>query len=602
MTTLFFMWGFMTVFNDVLIPRFKEAFTLDYFHAMLVQLAFFGAYFTGAFIYFLVSATTGDPIAKIGYKNGVVIGLLISATGSALFWPAAGLSPRSSMIAPGDIRQVRQLADQLGHPTNAASIFVAGKLSDPTRQLLATGASADEQKLQQAMADDLNALAKGPVFYDPKAFADVNLSIATRDLVDKWNTDKLKETQKTLFNRALLEDAYPGMINKNLLPYWCFLGALFIVGIGFAMLQIAANPYVTILGPEKTASSRLNLAQGFNSIGTTIGPLIGGYLIFQYFARHAVHGAESVKVPYLAFCVIFMVLAAVFFFIHLPHVGEGHVEPGAGALKYPHVVLGVIAIFMYVGGEVSVGSAIINFLGQKTVAGLSEVDASKYVAIYWGGLMIGRFMGAVELSEMKAARKKVLLIVIPLLAYLLLWLAKSAPLDALESGSSAAVIFGQWRDQFAANWDVFKIYLPFVGLCWLLFQLGQSLAARTLVIFSLTVVALLLTAILMGHKVAMWCVVAVGLFTSIGWSNTFSLALEGTGIYKSQVSSLLVMAILGGAILPPLQGKIADLLLMSGSSFGLQWSFIVPLIAYSYVAFYGWKGHKIGRHNATAAA
>jgi FHS family L-fucose permease-like MFS transporter len=468
MTSLFFLWGFMTVFNDILIPRFKEAFTLSYFQAMLVQFAFFGAYFVGSLLYFIISATTGDPIAKIGYKNGVVIGLLISATGSALFWPAAG----------------------------AAS--------------------------------------------------------------------------------------YP-----------MFLAALFIVGLGFAMLQIAANPYVTILGPEKTASSRLNLAQGFNSIGTTIGPLIGGWLIFQYFAKSGAHGADSVKMPYLAFCVIFLVLAAVFYFIHLPHVGEGHVEPGAGALKYPHVVLGVIAIFMYVGGEVSVGSAIINFLGQPSVAGLSEIDASKYVSIYWGGLMIGRFMGAVELSEMQRARKQVALIVIPLLAYLLLWMAKSAPLDALH-GESSASVWSLWRDSFVANWSVFKLYLPFIGLCWLLFQFGRAQAGRTLVIFSLTVVALLLTAILVGGKVAMWCVVAIGLFTSIGWSNTFSLALEGTGIYKSQVSSLLVMAILGGAVLPPLQGLIADV------TKNLQLSFIVPLIAYAYVAFYGAKGHKIQRKQPAA--
>jgi FHS family L-fucose permease-like MFS transporter len=430
---------------------------------MLVQLAFFGAYFIGALLYFIVSATTGDPIAKIGYKNGVVIGLLISAAGSALFWPAADMA------------------------------------------------------------------------------------------------------------------SYP-----------MFLAALFVVGLGFAMLQIAANPYVTILGPEKTASSRLNLAQGFNSIGTTIGPLIGGFLIFQYFSRSGAHGADSVKVPYLAFCVIFLVLAGIFFFIKLPHVGEGHVEPGAGALKYPHVVLGVIAIFMYVGGEVSVGSAIINFLGQESVAGLSEVDASKYVSIYWGGLMIGRFMGAVELSEMERAKKQVALIVIPLLAYLVLWVAKSAPLEALH-GEGTASVWTLWREAFVADWSVFKLYLPFIGLCWLLFQFGRAQAARTLVIFSVAVVALLLTAILVGGKVAMWCVVAVGLFTSIGWSNTFSLALEGTGIYKSQVSSLLVMAILGGAILPPLQGKIADL------TQNLQLSFIVPLIAYTYVAFYGAKGHKIGR-------
>lgn len=463
MTTLFFMWGFMTVFNDILIPRFKEAFTLDFYHAMLVQFAFFGAYFIGSLAYFVISWWTGDPIARIGYKNGVVVGLLLSACGSVLFWPAA-----------------------------------------------------------------------------------------------------------------------------NFASYPMFLAALFIVGLGFAMLQIAANPYVTILGPERTASSRLNLAQGFNSIGTTIGPLIGGYLIFQYFARSGAHGAESVKVPYLAFGIIFLALAAVFYFIHLPHVGEGHVEPGAGALRFPHVVLGILAIFMYVGGEVSVGSSIINFLGQKSVAGLSAVAASQYVALYWGGLMIGRFMAAVMLSDMRAARKQLWLAVIPLLAWLLLWVAKSAPLDAMR-GSAAGAVWTLWRDAFVANWSVFRIYLPFVGACWLLFQVGRSGAARTLVIFSLTVVALLVTAILTGGAVAMWCVVAVGLFTSIGWSNTFSLALEGTGIYKSQVSSLLVMAILGGACLPPLQGRIADL------THNLQLSFVVPLVAYAYVAFYGAYGYRAGR-------
>jgi FHS family L-fucose permease-like MFS transporter len=467
MTSLFFLWGFTTVINDILIPRFKEAFTLTLTQAMFVQEAFFGAYFFGALIYFIISATKGDPIAKIGYKNGVVIGLLTSATGCALFWPA----------------------------TNAHS-------------------------------------------------------------------------------------------------YGMFLAGLFLIGLGFAMLQIAANPYVTILGPEKTASSRLNLAQGFNSIGTTIGPLIGGFLIFQYFAKSGAHGAESVKMPFMAFCAVFLFLAVVFFFIHLPHVGEGHVEPGAGALKYPHVVLGMIAIFMYVGGEVSVGSAIINFLKEKSVADMPEVEASKYVAIYWGGLMIGRFMGAVMLSEMKNAKKQLLLIVIPLFAWLLLWIAKSAPLDALH-GESKDSIFKLWQDAFVDNWSVFKVYLPFVGFCWFLFQLGQSLAARTLTIFSLTVVALLLIAIFKGGHIAMWCVVACGLFTSIGWSNTFSLALEGTGIYKSQVSSLLVMGIVGAAVLPPLLGKIGD-------KHSIQLAFIVPLIAYAYVAFYGAIGHKIGRKNLPA--
>src|ERR1017187_2584114 len=429
MTGLFFMWGFMTVFNDILIPRFKEAFTLNYFQAMLVQLAFFGAYFIGALVYYLISATAGDPIARIGYKNGVVIGLLISAAGSALFWPAAAI-----------------------------------------------------------------------------------------------------------------------------ISYPLFLVALFVVGLGFAMLQIAANPYVTILGPERTASSRLNLAQAFNSVGTTIGPLIGGYLIF---------------------CIIFVFLSAIFFIIRLPHIGEGDAKPGIGALKYPHVILGVLAIFMYVGGEVSIGSAIINFLGQPSVAGLDPVEASKYVSLFWGGMLIGRFMGAVELSEMKKFNKQVMLIVVPSVCFLAFWVLRSWNSD-------------QHQFDFAAGWTIIKNYLPLLGLCWVLFQFGQALAGRKLLIFGSTIVLLLAVSMIQGGKLAMWCIVGIGLFTSIGWPNIFSLALDGMGVLKSQVSSLLVMAILGGALLPPLQGWIAD-------HHGLQISFIVPLIAYAYVAFYGGIGHRIGR-------
>lgn len=441
MTVLFFMWGFMTVFNDILIPRFKDAFTLDYFHAMLVQFAFFGAYFVGSLIYFAISAIVGDPIARLGYKNGVVIGLMISAAGSALFWPAA-----------------------------------------------------------------------------------------------------------------------------TFLSYPLFLGALFVVGLGFAMLQIAANPYVTILGPERTASSRLNLAQAFNSLGTTLGPLVGGYLIFQYFAHTGAHGADSVKAPYLAFFLVFLLLAVIFFFIRLPDVSEGKIEPGFAALKFPHVDLGILAIFMYVGGEVAVGSSIINFLGQPSVAGLTQLQASGYVSLFWFGMLIGRFMGAVELSELAPRTKQLLLAAIPMVA---------------------GIVLGAIR-----GWDLAGLYLPSLVLCYLLFQFGKSRAGRTLMIFSITVVALLAVAILTGGRFAMWCILGVGLFTSIGWSNTFSLAIEGTGIYKSQASSLLVMAILGGALLPPAQGYIAD-------RWNLQISYLIPLIAYAYVAFYGWKGHKMGRRTAS---
>jgi len=221
---------------------------------------------------------------------------------------------------------------------------------------------------------------------------------------------------------------------------------------------------------------------------------------------------------------------------------------------------------MYVGGEVAVGSSIISFLGQPAVAGLTQLQASGYVSLFWFGMLIGRFMGAVELSELAARTKQLLLAAIPVVAGIVL-----------------IVIRG---------WAIARFYLPLLLLCWLLFQSGKSRAGRTLMIFSLMVVALLATAIIAGGKLAMWCVIGVGLFTSIGWSNTFSLAIEGTGIYKSQASSLLVMAILGGALLPPSQGYLADRL-------NLQLSYLVPLIAYAYVAFYGWKGHKVGHAAAS---
>lgn len=592
MTVLFFMWGFMTVFNDILIPRFKEAFTLDYFHAMLVQLAFFGAYFIGSLIYFLISATTGDPIAKMGYKNGVVIGLLIAAAGSAMFWPAATQAPRSTMVAPADFKNVPDLVQKLKQHADPVSAFLYTNLSQPTVQALDQNAGGDLAGLENGLSADLTRIVNGPSIYDQQRFSGVKLQQTTTQLLAQ-NPQGEGIVQ---LNRCLLQDAYPDEILKDLEPYWIFLAGLFTVGLGFAMLQIAANPYVTILGPERTASSRLNLAQAFNSLGTTTGPLIGGYLIFKYFARTGAHGAESVKMPYLAFCIIFLVLAFIFFLIHLPHVGEGKIEHGAGALKYPHVILGVLAIFMYVGGEVSVGSSIINFLGQKNVAGLDPVEASKYVSLFWGGMLIGRFMASVELSEMKKMNKQLLMLGIPLLGFVLLLVARSWDSDAKSF-------------DFAQGWAIVHNYLPLLALCWLLFQFGRALPDRTLLIFSATIVVLLLAAIILGGKAAMWCVVGIGLFTSIGWPNIFSLALDGMGVYKSQVSSLLVMAVLGGALLPPLQGHIADRIdaqhaaagvIASAVRSGIQIGFIVPLIAYAYVAFYGWKGHRIGRGKPAA--
>ncbi len=434
LTGLFFMWGFITCMNDILIPYLKGVFDLNHTQSMFVQFAFFGAYFVGSVLYFVISARSGDPIGRIGYKNGIVIGLLLAAFGTALFYPAAVM-----------------------------------------------------------------------------------------------------------------------------VSYPFFLAALFILGLGFTLLQIAANPYVAILGSERTASSRLNLAQGFNSFGTTIAPVIGGFLIFRYFAGPSASGAEAVKIPYLVFAGMFVLMALAMRAAKLPEfTGSRSAERGTGALRHRHTMFGMLAIFMYVGAEVSIGSIMISVLGLREIAGLEPADASTYVSFYWGGLMIGRFLGAISLSGVRSARKYTVMVLIPVIAFL-------------------GIIYLQ-------SWEIAQTYGVFLALSLGGFFIGRSLPARTLLVFALSCAALLLLALLTSGSVAMWTIIGIGLFNSIMWSNIFTLAIAGLGKDTSQASSLLVMAIVGGAVIPVIQGAAAD-------GFGVHASFVVPLAAYLYIAWYGWRGY-----------
>jgi len=434
LTFLFFMWGFMTVLNDILIPYLKDAFVLNHTRAMLVQFAFFTAYFVGSLVYFIVSLTRGDPINKMGYKKGIITGLIVSALGALLFYPAAQFH-----------------------------------------------------------------------------------------------------------------------------IYGFFLSALFVMGLGFTLLQIAANPYVAILGTEKSASSRLNLAQGFNSLGTTIGPVIGGYLIFTFFKDST--GSDAVKIPYLVFSGVFLLMAVYIFKTPLPRFTQPEDEKtGLGALRYRQLVFGMVAIFLYVGGEVSIGSMMISYLGLPDIGGLSEVDASKFVAFYWGGQMIGRFLGAVSLSDIKnRVLKYFYMIGIALFSFALIG--------------------------FINGFDTAFIYGIFLILNLAAFTVGKSLPHRTLFVFALVNLGLLIVALTNSGAIAMWSVIGIGLFNSIMWSNIFTLAIAGLGKYTSQGSSLLVMMILGGAILPVIMGAVAD-------NVGVHYSLIIPLISYIYLAFYGVNGYK----------
>ncbi|HBF88146.1 MAG TPA: MFS transporter [Bacteroidales bacterium] len=442
-TSLFFMWGFMTCMNDILIPHMKKIFELTHFRAMLVQFSFFGAYFVGSIIYFFVSSNYGDPINKIGYKRGIIVGLVLSAIGTSLFYPASEIK-----------------------------------------------------------------------------------------------------------------------------SYGFFLSALFVIGLGFTMLQIAANPYISILGDEKTASGRLNLAQGFNSLGTTIAPLIGGFLIFKYFANSDSSNSNSVQIPYLIFTVVFILIALIITFTKLPHINKSEeIVKGLGALKFRHLKLGMIAIFMYVGAEVGIGSILISFIGLDNITGLTENEASTFVAFYWGGLMIGRFMGAISLSKFdKKHLMYAYMIVSAVAAFFIIYLSAYA-----KSGISLnTVIF-----------YVFNILISFFA-----FIAGKSKTSRTLFIFSLLAIAFIATAIFTNGYLAMWLILGVGIFNSIMWSNIFTLSIAKLGKFTSQGSSLLIMMIVGGATLPIIQGYLAD-------KIGIQYSFIIPLLAYIYIAYFGLKGYKI---------
>ncbi len=450
-TLLFFLWGFITVMNDVLIPYLKEGFDLSYFQAGLVQFAFFGAFFFVSLFYYLVSLSKGDPINRVGYKTGIIVALMICGAGCALFYPAA-------------------------------------------------------------------------------------------------------EFQR----------------------YGFFLGALFLLATGVTLLQIAANPYAAILGKPENASSRLNLAQGVNSLGTTLAPIAGGLLLYKVFAKGGEVTIDSIKLPYLIYGALFVVLAAIVWKSHLPRFSNDEkIEKGLGALRFSHLRFGMIAIFMYVGGEVAIGSYLVNFIKDESIMGLPESTASLYLAYYWGGAMIGRLCGAISLSDMASqARKYLYMAITAIVVFFVVYLVTAIRIED-----------GAFMMSFMKPAQVVPFLLMIV-LNFMAFIAGKGHPARALGVFSIFLIALLAIAAFGSGSLAFWAALGTGLFNSIMWSNIFTLAIKDLKQYTSQGSSLLVMMIVGGAIVPLLMGAAAD-------HFGIQVAFAVPIINYVYIAFYGFVGHKV---------
>lgn len=451
LTVLFFMWGFITVTNDLLINTFRSIFELNAVESSLVQFAFFGAFFVISLIYYIISLTLGDPINKIGYKAGMIIGLVGCSLGCALFYPAAE--------------------------------------------------------------------------------------------------------------------------NES---YGFFLFALFVLASGVTVLQIAANPYAAIMGRPESAPGRLNFAQGFNSLGTTLGPLVGALLIFKIFSDGS-QNPTAVASTYLVYAALFLLCALLVTVSKMPPFrNTEQVEKGLGALKFPQMRWGIIAIFVYVGGEVAAGSFLIDFLKEESVLSLSKEVATGLLSYYWGGLMIGRLLGAISLSTKLAQKQKALIMAaVAIGCFLFIYAVTGVGIDKGKF-SFAPVPFKE------LGIYILMIGLNYAGLLW-----GRNAPAKALIIFGGMNVALLLTASLSSGHIAAWAAISVGLFCSIMWSNIFTLSIDGLGKYTSQGSSLLIMAIVGGALIPPIQAKFADL------TDSFQLSYIVPAICFIYIAFFGWKMQKI---------
>jgi FHS family L-fucose permease-like MFS transporter len=289
--------------------------------------------------------------------------------------------------------------------------------------------------------------------------------------------------------------------------YGLFLFAFFVLASGITILQVAANPYVAALGPEKTAASRLNLAQAANSLGTTVGPIVGSALIFGAVAADA----SAVQMPYVLLGALLVTAALVFRNIKLPvlaHV-EATEDTGESVWGRRSLVLGALAIFLYVGGEVAIGSFLVDYFKEESIAGMSSVEAGKMVAYYWGAAMAGRLVGAALMNYIAATK----------------YLAVNA------------------------------------------------LVAIVMIIVSMNT----------SGSVAMWSILAVGFFNSIMFPTIFTLAVKGLGSMTSKGSGLVCQAIVGGALIPLVQGVAADMI-------GIQLSFIVPMLCYIYIGWYALNG------------
>ena len=352
----------------------------------------------------------------------------------------------------------------------------------------------------------------------------------------------------------------------NLPSFPIFLLGTFVLATGVVLLQVAANPYVTALGPDSSASSRLNLTQALNSVATMIAPWLISVAIFKglQFPQDNMIAAARVPLPFIVMGVFVIIVAIALFSIKLPVIkSEKKTSTKKSVWKYPHVVLSAIAIFVYVGAEAGNAGLLVNYL--RNSLNISSEMASTYAALYWGGAMVGRFFGSFMFTGRKMSKKLTYVIPVLILAFV--------------SGSFVT----DW------NWAIGATFTGAAVVNFIIMTLGRGKAARTLAIFALAAAILDLTTTFTGGSIGLWTIISIGLFNSIMFPNIFSLAVKDLDKAElSSASGLINALILGGAIIPPLMGFIAD-------GAGYTWAFIVPAICYLYIFFYAVKGNTIRR-------
>lgn len=364
-----------------------------------------------------------------------------------------------------------------------------------------------------------------------------------------------------LFVSAAGAVAMIGAVNVG--NYWLILSALFLIAIGFSLQQTCAQPFAIALGDPKTGAHRLNLAGGINSFGTTIGPLIVSYFLFGGLSANAAVEISSVNQMYMMLAALFIGVAVFFIFSNLPKITQDeHIEAGQGALKYPQLVYGMAAIFVYVGVEVTIQSNLGALLKLPEFGGYDESQISHFISLFWGSLMIGRWTGAITVFNLSKMWKNILTVVVPYIAF-------GVILGANALGGtdvSDLYVYG------------FVIAVQIAG-----FFIGQEKPAKTLLVFSLLGMAAMSIGMLTTGTVAIFAFVSGGLFCSVMWPCIFSLSVAGLGKYTSQGSTFLIMMILGGALIPPLQGWMADVLN------DIHLSYIITILLFGYLAFFAVK-------------